>query len=59
MKLLSITMDYLHLNQRQLTIEFNITRLFNLIFIFVGEYFRSPGGFNDCLFRNSQILSCY
>lgn len=35
--------EFLHLNQRQLTIEFNITRLFNLIFyISVGlaKYFR-------------------
>lgn len=43
MKLLSITTQnrlegifiYIYINQRQLTIEFNITRLFNLIFYLV------------------------
>lgn len=42
---------YIYINLRQLTIEFNITRSFNLIFICI--FFRrwniSLGSFNDCL----------
>lgn len=81
MKLLSITTQnrwgiyfriYIYINQRQLTIEFNITRLFNLIFIslffqlFSCLFSRSSGlrlgkafslpTFNDCLLQFMRSL---